>query len=103
MVKRRPNIWAVAQAGIGQPNLPVALFGGAASVSEERPFLWEELMKTGLFAATSVIVTLLFSAAMASDTQSGQADADNETVFDIEAGQALYKKNCRGCHGPTAK
>ena len=22
---------------------------------------------------------------------------------DIEAGQSLYKKNCRACHGPTAK
>ena len=35
------------------------------------------------------------------------SDATTETAaaaaFDVEAGGKLYKKSCRGCHGPTAK
>ena len=46
--------------------------------------------------AILVSVTLLALPASAGDT--------SDTVeADIEAGAALYKKECRGCHGPTAK
>ena len=31
------------------------------------------------------------------------ANADGGASADVEAGAALYKKECRACHGPTAK
>ena len=49
----------------------------------------------------------LFSALAATISFSLPAFAEDakqtEVAFDIEEGQALYKKNCRSCHGPTAK
>lgn len=30
-------------------------------------------------------------------------DVKDETLVDVAAGETLYKKECRGCHGPTAK
>lgn len=29
--------------------------------------------------------------------------AEEAAAADVEAGQSLYKKQCRACHGPTAK
>ncbi len=33
----------------------------------------------------------------------GMLSTFQATAQDITAGEALYKKTCRGCHGPTAK
>lgn len=33
----------------------------------------------------------------------GSIAASQAVAQDIAAGKALYKKECRGCHGPTAK
>ena len=48
--------------------------------------------------AASFIGTSLVSLSLAF-----QATAEDSASADIEAGAALYKKECRGCHGPTAK
>ena len=33
----------------------------------------------------------------------GMFGTSQATAQDVAEGEALYKKNCRGCHGPTAK
>ena len=45
------------------------------------------------FLAGAILAVIASLPVSASDT--GEADA--------AAGEALYKKECRGCHGPTAK
>ena len=54
-------------------------------------------MKTMLVAAATLV--LLVSPLQAADEDA----AEEALVADIAAGEALYKKECRGCHGPTAK
>lgn len=50
------------------------------------------------------ILSLLaaLSLCLASQAVAGEG-AETEVSADIEAGEALYKKVCRACHGPTAK
>ncbi|MDJ0629121.1 MAG: c-type cytochrome [Rhodobacter sp.] len=36
-------------------------------------------------------------------TDAGTQASAPETVADIAAAEKLYKRECRGCHGPTAK
>ncbi len=44
------------------------------------------------------------SEGQATDVADAKADGStNATLFDIKAGQKLYKKTCKNCHGPTAK
>ena len=62
-------------------------------------------------ALNALFATLLFcmpSAAQeaATDDQAATEDATaevSEFSGDFESGEKLYKKECRGCHGPTAK
>lgn len=42
-------------------------------------------------------------AAATSAGNDSDADSTETPTGDIEMGQSLYKKECRGCHGPTAK
>ena len=37
------------------------------------------------------------------DEEAEKTEMVEEVSYDAEAGEALYKKNCRACHGPTAK
>lgn len=45
------------------------------------------------------------SAGSASDSEASEESKPGETVasFDAEAGETLYMKNCRACHGRNAK
>ncbi|MEO1138430.1 MAG: cytochrome c [Pseudomonadota bacterium] len=51
------------------------------------------------FTIVAASVALISAAAAASDT----TNVDDAVAGDVTAGEALYKKSCRGCHGPTAK
>ena len=50
-----------------------------------------------------MLVVFASAAAILASGASAGDEATEPVAFDIEAGQALYKKECRGCHGPTAK
>lgn len=56
-----------------------------------------------LCAATIAAPVLADTSSSASATASAAATASQSAQADFEAGEALYKKQCRGCHGPTAK
>jgi len=53
-----------------------------------------------LFVAS---VFLPSSLASADEATNEEASVEATVTGDIEQGQKLYKKDCRGCHGPTAK
>lgn len=40
---------------------------------------------------------------VAADTAEGDAETVSMEAFDAAAGETLYRKECRACHGPTAK
>ena len=46
---------------------------------------------------------ILFVLAVAPLAFSAPASASDAEAGNLEDGQALYKKDCRRCHGPTAK
>lgn len=52
-------------------------------------------------------ITVRVLAALAAATIATQSVAQDESAgdaaFDVAAAEALYKKSCRRCHGPTAK
>lgn len=50
------------------------------------------------FAAAACLVGV----ALVSPAISGENSVEN-AAGDVEVGAALYKKNCKACHGPTAK
>jgi len=51
-----------------------------------------------------VKASLLICGALLVSAMTSPALADEEpAAFDLAAGEALYKKSCRRCHGPTAK
>lgn len=59
-------------------------------------------MKT-IFLTLSTTLVLSLSLAQAGGTETASVSEDAAAEADIEAGAALFKKDCRGCHGPTAK
>lgn len=52
-----------------------------------------------------VVCAILALSAAGSAAGDASAAASEAAIVagDAEAGEALYKKECRGCHGPTAK
>lgn len=52
-----------------------------------------------LIATVSIFAV---SSALATDADTSSASSE-VAAGDLEAGEKLYKKECRGCHGPTAK
>lgn len=64
-------------------------------------------MRFSLSLPTVFAVGLALMPMAASSGTTTEAETETEATAavqgDVEAGQKLYKKTCRGCHGPTAK
>ena len=58
-------------------------------------------MKAVCFFVLPLAAAVVFTQALAGGTTTQEDVAD--VAFDVTAGEELYMKECRGCHGPTAK
>ncbi|MEO1549994.1 MAG: c-type cytochrome [Pseudomonadota bacterium] len=72
-----------------------------SGATRDTPFL----RRKGLVAMTRMLCSLTALGLFALTSLASATDTPQPAVAlgDVEHGQALYKKECRACHGPTAK
>ena len=84
------------------PRLTVAVLAACTAF----PLLAEQTATSGDSAASETAAPAESQSTETAQTVSGDVEATTEEealVADLEAGAEHYKKNCRACHGPTAK